>query len=578
MHKILLAAVNACYNHTNIAVRSLALYSKQPELVGFGEWTINQPVGDILRGIVEEQPEIVIFSTYIWNIEIIEKLVSNLKLVLPDCAIGAGGPEVSYFAEEYLKKLKGLDFVVVGEGEETVRQLSALCASGLPENFSDTVKGVPGLFVKSKEQITYTGNRELLCDLNQLPFPYPEITDPDNRIYYYESCRGCPFSCAYCMSSLDKKVRFLPLERVYKDLQTFMDANVRLVKFVDRTFNLNPERYISIWKYIVAHHNGRTMFHFEIEAEYLDAQALEFLQTVPKGIMQFEIGVQSTNRKTLEAVGRSPNTETLFANIRALPATIHSHLDLIAGLPFEDLEIFGRSYEDVMKLFPDALQLGFLKVLHGTTMEKYCLENGWKWMENPPYETLLTPYMSYADLMFLKDLEKITDAYWNSNSYTKCMKYAGRIYGFWNFFKRMTEYCRETGAFEAPRRDTYWQELLADLATSGRLSEVFVGLDSKVFYQLLRFDFMAKEKRGRIPEWCQHFYDKDLHKEALLKNGGINNARLDYGFSDVDSFDFNPMAEKPEENSGKFHVLFIYERKEKFAASTKDNSTRQILL
>lgn len=586
MHKILLVAVNACYNHTNIAVRSLALYAGHPEVTGFGEWTINQPFGEILRGIVSEQPELVLFSTYIWNIDIVQKLIVELKKILPDCAIGAGGPEVSYYAEEYLKKLEPLDFVVCGEGEETVRQITELYLENSMSTFLEKAEKVQGMFLKLRQfksvdgtpEVIYTGNRELLCDLSKLPFPYPEITDPDNRIYYYESCRGCPFSCAYCMSSLDKKVRFLPLERVFADIQRFLDANVRLVKFVDRTFNLNPDRYVAIWKYIVDHYNGKTMFHFEIEAEYLDESALEFLQSVPKGVMQFEIGVQSANKKTLEAVGRSTETEKLFANIRRIPKTIHSHLDLIAGLPFEDLETFGHSYEEVMSLFPDALQLGFLKVLHGTTMEKYSKENGWKWMENPPYETLSTPYMSYEDLMFLKDVEILTDAYWNSNAFETCMKYAGRVVGFWKFIKEMNVYCRKNGAFDAPRRDVYWVELLAGIAKSGKLTEIFAGIDSAVFYELLRFDYLAKEKRGRIPDWCVHNYDKELHKSALQKNGGINNARLDYGFSDVDSFALNPLSEKPEKTNGVFNVLFVYERKEKFAASTKDNSTRQILL
>lgn len=590
MSKVLFVAVNACYNHTNIAVRSLALFSGHSELVDIGEWTINQPVGEILRGIVSKNPEIVLFSTYIWNIEIVQKLITELKKILPNCVVGAGGPEVSYYAEEYLKKLDNLDFVVCGEGEETIREVTDLYAKETFPEFLNKLEKVTGMFVKLPlsgnvavdKTVVFTGNRELLCDLSQLPFPYPEINDPDNRIYYYESCRGCPFSCAYCMSSLDKKVRFMPLERVFRDIQRFMDANVRLVKFVDRTFNLNPDRYVEIWKYIVQHHNGKTMFHFEIEAEYLEEKALEFLQSVPKGVMQFEIGVQSTNKKTLEAVGRSTNTEKLFENIKRIPKTIHSHLDLIAGLPFEDLETFGKSFEQVISLYPDALQLGFLKVLHGTTMEKYSKENGWQWMENPPYETLSTPYMSYEDLMFLKDVEIITDAYWNSNAYEKSMKYAGRTVGFWNFIVAMTKYCRSSGVFDAPRRDSYWVDLMAGLCRSGRLGDILGGkecfFDSDTFYELLRFDFMAGEKRGRIPEWFNRHYDKDLHKTALQNNGGINNARLDYGFSDVDSFNVNPLAEKPEETMGKFDVLFVYQRKEKFAESTNDNTTRQILL
>ncbi|WP_287404706.1 radical SAM protein, partial [Treponema sp.] len=255
----------------------------------------------------------------------------------------------------------------------------------------------------------FTGNRAFIEDLDDIPFPYPEMiegkADEDHKIYYYESSRGCPFSCAYCLSSVEKRVRFKSLERTCEEIQFFLDNNIKLVKFVDRTYNLDEERYIGIWDYILKHHNKKTMFHFEIEAEYLSEKALDFLQNVPEGVMQFEMGVQSANKKTLKAINRSANTEELAAKIKRIPRTIHQHLDLIAGLPFEDLESFGKSYDFVMSLRPDALQLGFLKILGGTVMEKYASENGWKWMESPVYETFSTPHLSFGDIAFLKDME-----------------------------------------------------------------------------------------------------------------------------------------------------------------------------
>ena len=326
MPEILLAAVNACYNHTNIAVRSIALYcgaEEKPDVIGFGEWTINQPIGEILRGIAAKEPKVVVFSTYIWNVEIIQKIIPDIKKILPECKIGMGGPEASFFAQGYLEKNPALDFVICGEGEDTTKE------------FCD-------FFQKGQEFDVTSLEFGKIKGISALPFPYPAMDEPDNKIYYYESSRGCPFSCAYCMSSLDKKVRFMPIERVFADIQKFLDANVRLVKFVDRTYNLNEERYIGIWQYILDHHNGKTMFHFEIEAEYLSENAIAFLQKVPSEVMQFEIGVQSANPRTLKAVGRSDNVETLFKNVQRIPSTIHSHLDLIAGLPFEDLESFGR--------------------------------------------------------------------------------------------------------------------------------------------------------------------------------------------------------------------------------------------
>lgn len=561
--KILLAAVNACYNHTNLAVRSICHYVNKSELVDFAEWTINQNVQEILRGIAEQNPDVVMFSAYIWNAEIIQKLICDVKKILPNCVVGAGGPEVSFYAEGYLKKLLPLDFIVCGEGEATVCEIVQIYEKLFNDCdfagnlFLENIKNCKGIYTKLGEEINFSGNRELIQDLSDLPFAYPQITDPDNRIYYYESSRGCPFSCSYCMSSLDKRVRFMPLERVYEDLQCFLDANVRLVKFVDRTYNLKPERYIAIWEYILNHHNGKTMFHFEIEAEFLDEEALAFLQKVPAGVMQFEIGVQSTNKKTLEAVGRSCGIEKLAENIKRIPRTIHSHLDLIAGLPFEDLESFGKSFDYTMALKPDALQLGFLKVLHGTQMEAFAVENNWKWMDNPPYETFSTPYMSYDDMMFLKDVEVLLDAYWNSESFEKTMNYIGRTFGFWNFFSNFAKYAKSEGVFVVPRRESFWFEFLANVVMNTQFAE---REEAKIIYELLRFDFICSGKKGGFPNWYKHNYDKDFHRNALEQNGGVTNARLDFAYSDYDEFCVNPFEDNVEWGKN-CSVLFMYQRK-----------------
>ena len=573
--KILLAAVNACYNHTNLAVRSICHYVNKSELVDFAEWTINQNVQEILRGIAEQNPDVVMFSAYIWNAEIIQKLICDVKKILPNCVVGAGGPEVSFYAEGYLKKLLPLDFIVCGEGEATVCEIVQIYEKLFNDCdfagnlFLENIKNCKGIYTKLGEEINFSGNRELIQDLSDLPFAYPQITDPDNRIYYYESSRGCPFSCSYCMSSLDKRVRFMPLERVYEDLQRFLDANVRLVKFVDRTYNLKPERYIAIWEYILNHHNGKTMFHFEIEAEFLDEEALAFLQKVPAGVMQFEIGVQSANKKTLEAVGRSCGIEKLAENIKRIPRTIHSHLDLIAGLPFEDLESFGKSFDYTMALKPDALQLGFLKVLHGTQMEAFAVENNWKWMDNPPYETFSTPYMSYDDMMFLKDVEVLLDAYWNSESFEKTMNYIGKTFGFWNFFSNFAKYAKSEGVFAVPRRESFWFEFLAKVVMNTQFAE---REEAKIIYELLRFDFICSGKKGGFPNWYKHNYDKDFHRNALEQNGGVTNARLDFAYSDYDEFCVNPFEDNVEWGKN-CSVLFMYQRK-----NVENSRNRQILL
>lgn len=575
MAQILLAALNASFSHTNIAVRSIALYcqnnlnkdkQKDDSFICFDEWTINQQTLEILRGILNYKPKIVLFSTYIWNIEIIEKLVRNLKSFDDNIVIGMGGPEVSFNAPQVFERLDQLDFICSGEGEETVFEIASLFNSS--HDFSDNfdkhlflheLHNIKGLYLKSQEKeknqnkvnVIFTGRRELIKDLSCLYFPYPVIAEPDSKIYYYESSRGCPFSCAYCMSSLDKRVRFMPLERVFKDLQFFLDNNVKLVKFVDRTYNLDEERYIAIWNYILSHHNGKTMFHFEIEAEYLSPKALDFLQKVPSGVMQFEIGVQSSNPKTLESVSRSPEIEKIAQNVKQIPKTIHCHLDLIAGLPYEDLQSFGKSFDFVMSLHPDEMQLGFLKVLYGTKMKEIALENGWKWMATAPYEVLSTPYLSYDDVCFLKDLETVLEAYYNSRNFEKCINYIKRIYGMWNFFTEITELCRKEGVFLAARAVQFWYDFLAKFS---KLK------NDDVLYELLRFDFIKTGKKGGFPQWYVHHYNKELHRQALEKNGGVKNTRIDFAYSEYEEFNVNPLSDEPE-NTQKTSILFYYENK-----------------
>jgi hypothetical protein len=394
------------------------------------------------------------------------------------------------------------------------------------------------------------GPRSVLPDLEGLAFPYPEITDPDNRIYYYESSRGCPFSCAYCLSSTDRHVRFMPLDRVCADLQRFLDARVKLVKFVDRTYNINTDRYVAIWKYIVQHHNGCTMFHFEIEAEYLDCTALDFLQSVPSGIMQFEIGVQSTNPDTLQAVGRSSAIEALFSNIRKIPDTIHLHLDLIAGLPFEDLNLFGKSFDDVLALHPDMLQLGFLKVLFGTRMADYCRGHGWKWMESPPYEVLSTPYLRYEDILFLKDTEVLLDIFWNSGTFRSFISYIGKKESLWAFFSDFVIWCRIRGLFDMPHTVSIWFTYAESYCRTCRWHDAL--------YELLRFDFLLSGKKGNFPGWFIHNYSKAAHQAALEKYSDIHSSRLAYACSEYDTFSINPLDPEQSEPGRKYAVLFLY--------------------
>ena len=573
MAKILLVAVNASYSHTALSVRGLTEYVKSQNIPGveidFKEVTINQPFGDILREISITESDAVFFSTYIWNAELTCKIIMDLKKVIPNVIIGGGGPEFGFTAKKYLETYKPLDFIMKGEGEVTLTEICQLVVDneGCEDNsvFFNKLPSIKGIYYRRDEDIAYSGDRELLCDLSSLPFSYPFLRkkelltteQKDHKIYYYESSRGCPYSCSYCMSSLDKRVRFMPLERVFNDLQIFLDAQVGLVKFVDRTYNLNPERYIAIWEYILNHHNGKTMFHFEIEAEYISEEALQFLQKVPSGVMQFEIGVQSSNKKTLQAINRSTNIEKLAENIKRIPSTIHKHIDLISGLPYEDLESFGHSFDFVMALRPDALQLGFLKVLSGTAMELYASSNGWKWMENPVYETFSTPYMSYKDMMFLKDIEVMVDAYWNSGVFSYLMNYILRTRRNWDFFMFFTLWAEDKGVFSDARRETYWFNLFYEYLNDKNPK------DKELLYDLLRYDFIIRGKQGNFPQWYKHNYDKDKHRALLEENGGVQNPRLDFAYSEYEEFNYKVDSELPENEKGMYPLLIKYKPKGK---------------
>lgn len=584
--KILLVSVNASYMHTNLAIRDLKNYvekfcenelrgtDKKLPVIQLAEYTINQPVGEVLRGIAGFNADWILFSTYIWNAEYVCKLLPEIKKILPDCILGAGGPEFGYGAKKYLMNIPALDFVIFGEGEETFREMITECAMA-PKSLLSRLADIKGIYYRgSNGEIAFTGNRDLICNLDDIPFPYPEImsgtADPDHKIYYYESSRGCPFSCSYCLSSVDKRVRFKSLERACSELQIFLDNNIKLVKFVDRTYNLDENHYIGIWDYIMKHHNGKTMFHFEIEAEYLSEKALDFLQKIPEGMMQFEMGVQSANKKTLAAINRSTNVEALAAKIRRIPRTIHQHLDLIAGLPFEDLKSFGHSYDFVMALRPDALQLGFLKILGGTQMEEYAKENGWKWMESPAYETFSTPYLSFEDIAFLKDMETVTDAYWNKGSFACVMNYVFRMVSPWKFLSALVQYGRVVCAFDQARRETYWFELLCDFVMkensgvfdatnkAGAGDDCGSALDKNLIYDLLRYDFVRAGKKGNFPEWYKHHYDKDRHRRLLEKNGLLENSRIGFAITEYEEFEYNVLAEKPEKEKGHTEVLIRY--------------------
>ena len=420
--KILLAACNAKYIHSNLAVYDLQAYaSEYTDYVILKEYTINQQKDDIMRDIYLEHPDVVCVSCYIWNISFVKELMSDLAKILPDTDFWAGGPEVSYDAEKFLSENPEFTGVMVGEGEETFQELSRYYVKKNPEK----LENITGICYRDGEKIIHNGWRQIM-DLSSIPFIYKDLSEFKNRIIYYESSRGCPFSCSYCLSSVDKKLRFRDIEMVKKELQFFIDHKVPQVKFVDRTFNCKHDHAMAIWKYINDHDNGVTNFHFEISADLLREEELQEMSTMRPGLIQLEIGVQSTNPDTIKAIHRTMDFEKLKGIVDRIHSfgNIHQHLDLIAGLPYEDYDSFRNSFNDVYALKPQQLQLGFLKVLKGSHMMEMCREYGIVYKNREPYEVLSTKWLDYGHVLKLKNVENMVEVYYNSGQFQKTLEYA----------------------------------------------------------------------------------------------------------------------------------------------------------
>lgn len=427
--KILLAACNAKYIHSNLAVYNLKSCSGEySSRVVVKEYTINQIRDDILKDIYLEQPDVVCFSCYIWNISFVRELVPDLKKILPQVELWAGGPEVSYDAVEFLKKNPAFFGVMVGEGEETFHELAGYYIERKPETLSG-IRGVAFRDENKGRDVVHTGWRELM-DLSKVPFAYSNLTEFKNRIIYYESSRGCPFSCSYCLSSIDKKLRFRDIELVKKELQFFIDNKVPQVKFVDRTFNCKHDHAMEIWRYITENDNGITNFHFEISADLLRAEELALMKTMRPGLIQLEIGVQSTNPQTIKAIRRTMDFEKLKGIVEQIHSfgNIHQHLDLIAGLPYEGYDSFHKSFCDVYALRPEQFQLGFLKVLKGSHMMEMTGEYQILYKNREPYEVLSTAWLTYGEILRLKMVESMVEVYYNSGQFKNTLVFLEKYF------------------------------------------------------------------------------------------------------------------------------------------------------
>ena len=489
--KILLAACNAKYIHSNLAVYDLKAYSSDyDEHVILREYTINQPKDEILKDIYSSGADVVCFSCYIWNISFVRELIRDLVKILPKTAFWAGGPEVSYDAEKFLTEMPEMTGVMVGEGEKTFHDLLEFYIDG-----KDSLEEISGIAYRTGDKIIHNGWRELM-DLSAIPFVYEHLEKFENRIIYYESSRGCPFSCSYCLSSIDKKLRFRDLELVKKELQFFLDHRVPQVKFVDRTFNCKHEHAMTIWKYILEHDNGVTNFHFEISADLLREEEMELMSQMRPGLIQLEIGVQSTNPETIRAIHRHMDLKKLEHCVNRVHSfrNIHQHLDLIAGLPDEDYDIFHQSFNDVYQMKPDQLQLGFLKVLKGSLMQKEAEGYGIVYKEKEPYEVLSTNWLTYGEVLKLKMVESMVEVYYNSGQFWHTLEYLVPLEkDAFTFYEKLGSFYEKKGYSEISHSRMRRYEILLEY-----LKEE-TDVPAEVAAQKMLYDLYLREKLKKRP-------------------------------------------------------------------------------
>ena len=492
--KILLAACNAKYIHSNLAVYDLKAYSSDyDEHVILREYTINQPKDEILKDIYSSGADVVCFSCYIWNISFVRELIRDLVKILPKTAFWAGGPEVSYDAEKFLTEMPEMTGVMVGEGEKTFHDLLEFYIDG-----KDSLEEISGIAYRTGDKIIHNGWRELM-DLSAIPFVYEHLEKFENRIIYYESSRGCPFSCSYCLSSIDKKLRFRDLELVKKELQFFLDHRVPQVKFVDRTFNCKHEHAMTIWKYILEHHNGVTNFHFEISADLLREEEMELMSQMRPGLIQLEIGVQSTNPETIRAIHRHMDLKKLEHCVNRVHSfrNIHQHLDLIAGLPYEDYDTFHQSFNDVYRMKPDQLQLGFLKVLKGSLMQKEAEVYGIVYKEKEPYEVLSTNWLTYGEVLKLKMVESMVEVYYNSGQFWHTLEYLVPFEkDAFTFYEKLGSFYEKKGYSEISHSRMRRYEILLEY-----LKEE-TDVSAEVAAQKMLYDLYLREKLKKRPAFA----------------------------------------------------------------------------
>ena len=513
--KILLVAINSKYIHSNLAVYCLKAASAPYEKnVYIKEYSINNHLNDILRDIYEEKPDVIGFSCYIWNITYVRTLIREVSKVLPDADIWLGGPEVSYNAKEYLVENPFVKGIMKGEGEAVFKEL----VSCYVQNRIKEIASIRG--ITTIEDGLIKDNPVMPPIELDTALPY-DLSGFNNRIVYYESSRGCPFSCSYCLSSIDKKLRFRPMEVVKKDLETFIEHEVELVKFIDRTFNAKKEHAYEIWRYIIEKDQGKTNFHFEIAADLLDDAGIELLNSMRPGLVQLEIGVQSTNTATIEAIRRKMDISRLKAVVDKVrhKGNVHMHLDLIAGLPYEDLASFEKSFNDIYAMKPDQLQLGFLKVLKGSPIEKEAKQYGIVSGDAPPYEVLYTNWLTYEDVLLLKLVENVVEMFYNSGMFKCSMSYLEKLYEspfkMYEALGKFYDSLYPMGSL--PSRNAKY-ELLYEFALGNSRTE------ESVIVELLKYDMLCRDNLKALPYFIEYDANEAIKARKLWSDTKLTKA------------------------------------------------------
>lgn len=509
--KVLLTALNAKYIHSNLAIYSLRSYAKQyKDHVEIVEYTINNQVDFIIQEIYKKKPDLIAFSCYIWNIKMVEEVTEELHKLLPDVPIWLGGPEVSYEVEQGLLKQDFITGIMIGEGEETFLELLSYYFNRI--NKLEEIKGI----AYKQDNVICVNTLRMPLSLDQLPFPYDEIHVFQNKIIYYETSRGCPYSCSYCLSSIEKGVRLRNIELVKKELMIFLTYQVPQVKFIDRTFNCNHNHAMEIWTFIKEHDNGITNFHFEISADLLREDEIVLLNSMRIGLVQLEIGVQSTNKDTIKAIHRSMDLQKLRYAVGKIARgkNIHQHLDLIAGLPYENYESFRDSFQDVYQMRPDQLQLGFLKVLKGSAIYKEAHKNNIVYKSNAPYEVLFTKWLSYDKVLKLKQIEEMVEVYYNSGQFPTSIRYLESFYSYsFDLYEALGEFYEKKGyhCISHTRNNRY--EILLEFCEENKEASL------EVMKELLVYDIYLRENLKSRPSFAReysvpkesfyHFYQED---------------------------------------------------------------------